>query len=76
MDYENKNNPLLPECSYKENGKKLLEGKINLKESSKNYPRHAELVSISPYFQLVAGQARNEESAKKEVFRSLLSFAH
>ena len=34
--------------------------------TSKNYSRHAELVSASPYLQGIADQARNDESQKTE----------
>ena len=40
--------------------------KILLKGTSKNYHRHAELVSESPYLHEIAYQFRNDESQKTE----------
>ena len=37
-----------------------------LKGTSKNYHRHAELVSESPYLHKIAYQFRNDESQKTE----------
>ena len=45
---------------------------VPLMGTSKNYSRHAELVSASPYFQEIAGQARNDGSVNNGVFRSSL----